>query len=407
MTDAQKILLKQAEEMYKGYVNELADIEYLKLMLNLFADPDIMLNFEEQIIGENGVGRSVFGMFRKFSIQNVMRNVLSLVKNKETDNNGDLPKFKGVIEKLKEVKEKTGFNIEPVDLSQIRINLAKRKSTKYNNSNSVPDFRSRVVRSQSGVSFSRNPIVFKDTILKGIKAGNYNLERHELKINSDNLMRAVYESHVTYNIMIVLDVSNSIKWVIPVLERIIPMMSSRVASIKDRIGLIGFQNDMARVYHYPTHNSRLIIGSINDMKIEGMTPIADGLNLAGQVFTEPRYKAPGFKNMIVLISDCYPEPITGKYENMLDEPSYKAVEQSVKLLDSNKISLMIINPVKPVGKIKWGKKLVEKLQEYDNVKYVELDTKYSTSMFGEDKALIKESEIQKVCDSMLEVKVSL
>ncbi len=111
--------------------------------------------------------------------------------------------------------------------------------------------------------------------------------------------------------------------------------------------------------------------------------------------------------MVVLISDCYPEPITGKYENMLDEPSYKAVEQSVKLLDSNKISLMIINPIKPVGKIQWGKKLVEKLKLYENVKYIELDTKYSSTAFGEEKALIKESELQKVCDSMLEIKITL
>jgi len=128
------------------------------------------------------------------------------------------------------------------------------------------------------------------------------------------------------------------------IEKIIAMLTAQASASKDKMGLIVFQDDRAQIMHYPTINVRHVIGTINTLAPKGKTPLADGIKLAMQTLEQSRFQVTGMSNAIVLLSDCFPEPITGEYEDLIDEPVCQALlHQSEKIAPTN-IKFLIINP---------------------------------------------------------------
>jgi Mg-chelatase subunit ChlD len=110
------------------------------------------------------------------------------------------------------------------------------------------------------------------------------------------------------------------------------------------MGLIVVQGEQARVLHNPTNNYRVVARSLMTIGIGGETPLASGLQKSLDMVALEKFRKPGAKNLVILISDCAPEPLTGKFADILDEPSYQACIAAAKTMKKRKIPLIIINP---------------------------------------------------------------
>jgi len=406
LTEEQIILLKEMIKMFDRYHDSKMSLQYLKGILNLLSNPD-----SEIIIppSERGAGKSLFLFEEKMSVRQIIELILGLVKlrNIKTDPKY-LPKYRTIIKKniLKKEAE-TKFSIDTKDLQKVRMNFAKREKTKHSvrGKNNLSFDKGRIIRFSKERSGN---ISITPTIFNAIQNGNYSLQERKFNIQTKNFLYPKYEESVIYNIMLVLDISKSISWVIPHIEKFISYITSNVSNARDKLGLITFNNDLAQIYHYPTLNVKQVIGTINEMEAKGQTPLGEGLNLALQVFSKDQYKLPGMKNLLILISDCFPEPLEGGHKDLLEEPSYKLVLSASKKIRDEKLGFIIINPAaKDEEKINWGKKLIEKIIDITKAKYIEVHPKTKFNLLKVEKAFIDEEKLTDFFDAINDVKVNL
>lgn len=406
LTEEQIILLKEMIKMFDRYHDSKMSLQYLKGILNLLSNPD-----SEIIIppSERGAGKSLFLFEEKMSVRQIIELILGLVKlrNIKTDPKY-LPKYRTIIKKniLKKEAE-TKFSIDTKDLQKVRMNFAKREKTKHSvrGKNNLSFDKGRIIRFSKERSGN---ISITPTIFNAIQNGNYSLQERKFNIQTKNFLYPKYEESVIYNIMLVLDISKSISWVIPHIEKFISYITSNVSNARDKLGLITFNNDLAQIYHYPTLNVKQVIGTINEMEAKGQTPLGEGLNLALQVFSKDQYKLPGMKNLLILISDCFPEPLEGGHKDLLEEPSYKLVLSASKKIRDEKLGFIIINPAaKDEEKVNWGKKLIEKIIDITKAKYIEVHPKTKFNLLKVEKAFIDEEKLTEFFDAINDVKVNL
>jgi len=187
--------------------------------------------------------------------------------------------------------------------------------------------------------------------LYALESGSFTRVPFKINVKPTHYRYPVYSFKQDFNIMIVLDTSNSVSWVTQVIDKVIALITNSARNSNDKLGLITFNNEKANIIHYPTKNIHQIIGSINNTKTKGLTPLSEGLKKAVNVFTQNRFNLPGMANAIILISDCYPEPLTNKYKDLLDEPVCKEFLFECEKIAENKIKLLIINPILNESKI--------------------------------------------------------
>jgi Mg-chelatase subunit ChlD len=118
------------------------------------------------------------------------------------------------------------------------------------------------------------------------------------------------------------------------------------------LGVIAFQKNSAQIINHPTNNLRVILGNLTRLTPSGFSPLADGLKKALEVFKQEKRRSPNFIPFAVLISDCFPEPLTHKYADLLEEPAYQETLKISKDFRREKIPILVINPAH--GKTKSG-----------------------------------------------------
>jgi len=407
LTEEQVKLLEEMLKMFNKYHDSQKNLQYLKGILNLFSNPDSEILVP---LSKRGIGKSLFMFDEKMSIKQIIKLVVGMVKNREIKTaTKNLPKYRTIIKNklFKQEEEKIKFSIDAKDLQKVRMNFAKRDKTKYSvrGKNNLFSDKGRIIRFSKERSGN---IALTPTIFNAIQNGNYSLKDRKFNIQTKNFLYQKYEENVIYNIMLVLDTSKSISWVIPHIEKFISYITSNVSNSRDKLGLITFNNDLAQIYHYPTLNVKQVIGTINEMEAKGKTPLGEGLNLALQVFSKDQYKLPGMKNLLILISDCFPEPLEGGHKDLLEEPSYKLVLSASKKIRDEKLGFIIINPAaKDEENVSWGKKLIEKIIDITKAKYIEVHPKTKFNLLREEKAFIDEEKLTEFFDAMNDVKVNL
>ena len=408
LTEEQVKLLKEMLKMFGRYHDSKMNLQYLKGILNLLSNPDSEITIP---LSERGIGKSLFMFDEKMSIKGIVRFVIEMVRNcgnvKTATKN--LPKYRTIIKNklFKQEEEKTKFSIDAKDLQKVRMNFAKREKTKHSvhGKNNLSLNKGRIIRFSKERSGN---ISITPTIFNAIQNGNYSLKDRKFNIQTKNFLYPKYEENVIYNIMLVLDTSKSISWVIPHIEKLISYISSNVSNARDKLGLITFNKDLAQIYHYPTLNVKQVIGTINEMEAKGKTPLGEGLNLALQVFSKERYKLPGMKNLLILISDCFPEPLEGGHKDLLEEPSYKLVLSASEKIRDEKLGFIIINPAaKDEEEVSWGKKLIEKIIDITKAKYIEVHPKIKFNLIKGEKAFIDDKKLTELTNIVNEIKMEI
>ncbi len=112
----------------------------------------------------------------------------------------------------------------------------------------------------------------------------------------------------------------------------------------DRVGLVSIQGKQAQIINNPTHNFRVILRHLSELAVDGETPIADGLRKGLEMCRLERFRKPGSRNIVLAISDFYPEPLTHKFKDVFDEPAYKDAIQTASQYRRHKTLLFVLNP---------------------------------------------------------------
>ena len=385
--------LRQLQAMYALYNNENSQITIFGQLYGGKEATDLSF-FDERV------------NFRSF-----IKMMVNLVKSKAQSflANDDKPRYKGILPEDYNAEEGSdNFAVDSSQLQQERIKIKKREI--YRGRKKLDNLtvnKGRIIRYSHE---KKQPVpAIIPTLKAALKAKHYNLKNHTFDLQKSDFRYPEKQQQVRYNIMLVLDSSKSISWVIPHVEKFIPILTSRVTQSKDMLGLICFNNDMARIYHHPTRNVKQVIGTINELEVEGLTPLGKGIELALQTFQMQQFKQAGMKNMILLISDCFPEPIKGGYDDILDEPSYQLVIKNAKQVKDSKTGLLIINPAPITNKNKpnWGQKLAKKIVEITNCRYIEMPPSIRSVSPFKQEFYLKEAQLQNFHEAFSEIKFSL
>ncbi len=166
-------------------------------------------------------------------------------------------------------------------------------------------------------------------------------------------------SKVSMTIVMVIDASSSTRHFLQVLAQAIAIIYRDAYRKKDKIGLIVVKDNEARILIQPTRNYQLVLGRLVKIKASGLTPLASGLEKAFFTLKEAKRREREVLPCVVLVSDCYPEPITHKYKDHFQEPAYQAVIKTARILEREKIPIVVINPYhgEVKGELKSGTKL--------------------------------------------------
>lgn len=380
----------------------------LRYMVWLFGNPDAKMRIIGQLSG--GAKATDMSLFdQEVSTRGFLKALMDRVRCRFNPDVAEenTPKFRGISGKDKPRRDSTRFAIDESSLMQMRIHFAKRETTtRQSAQHSLMPVRGRPIRVTEKQAFGTR-LATVSTLVTALKNGHYSLASHQFNVRNSDFRYPVYSRDVAYNIMLVLDVSSSIQWVLPHVEKIVSLLSANASQSRDKLGLITFQDDVAQVLHYPTMNIKQVIGTINTFEATGLTPLGDGLTLARQVLSKERFCIPGMKNMIMLISDCYPEPIEGGHENLLDEPCYQSVIRAAREIDDQKIRFLVLNPAPPAkeGSNSWGRRLAEEVTTGSSARYVELHPKMVAALLQAPQARFSEVEMEAVMDAVADLKM--
>jgi len=182
------------------------------------------------------------------------------------------------------------------------------------------------------------------TIINSITNGHYNLKTNKFNITNSDMLGWTLQEYESLTLILLVDVSKSTWPFIKTFKEILRSLTGYFSKHNDRVGLISLQGLQAKTYSHPTHNFRVVARGLTRLKFHGETPIADGLYKSLNMARLERSKNPGSKSIVILLSDCYPEPITPGCINIIDDPAYRNSITAAAQYKKAKTLLLIINP---------------------------------------------------------------
>jgi len=271
--------------------------------------------------------------------------------------------FKNNEEKLQNVYE----SLSSESLNQYSLKNQKRENSRQDKNNYQ---NGRVVRYSNN---AKGRIALLPTVINSALKIAKRTTFEALTINTNDYLYPEYEYKQSYNIMLIADLSTSVSNSIPLIRKFVEMITYNSTRMRDKLGLITFQDDLPRLAHHPTLNVKQVIGTLENTSVKGLSPLAEGIKLALSVFKRTQYLKKNQKKIILLISDCYPEPLEKNIRNIMEQPAYlQSILLARKIKESN-ISLMILNPSRRGDSANdWGYKLASKMTEASGGKYFHL-----------------------------------
>jgi len=182
------------------------------------------------------------------------------------------------------------------------------------------------------------------TVLGAVGNGHYHLGSRKFRIEPGDFQGWEKLERQSLTLVLLIDVSKSTYPFISIFTEILNSLTGYFRLHQDRIGLISLSGHQAQVMNHPTHNYRVVTRNLMKLKVEGLTPLADGLFKALAMIRLERYRKPGSVNLAILLSDCYPEPLTHKFRDIFEEPAYRDSLRAAALFHKQKVSLLVINP---------------------------------------------------------------
>lgn len=349
----------------------------------LLSHPDLKnIRFDQDLFSEALSPFNQIFMEPK-SLSEVVSFIKKLVKNRHIEENMKTI-TKGVSKHRKD--ENSTFNVDLKDNELKKVAFKRKKITSLKNRDTDCATGLPIITWTSIKAANEKPHIYQ-TVKAAALDGSFVCNPYHIQISNRHFRYPVFQQKQNFNMMLVLDISNSVKWVLKFMAKIISMLTSDARAAEDKLGLIIFNDDRAQVMHYPTTNIRHVIGTINTLAPSGKTPLADGLKLAMQTLEHSRFQVTGMSNAIVLLSDCFPEPITNEHEDPMDEPVCQQILHVCDKIRDNKFKLLVLNPSLsdlPHYDQQLGFKLGKKAAERADGNFLNLVGHPSGSFFAKD-----------------------
>lgn len=224
------------------------------------------------------------------------------------------------------------------------MNRLKTRTTRGKKRKSVISDRSgrniKTVRFKTG----ENSLAPLQTVVNSLGNGKYSLEQRKFSIVPADFVGWEKLERQSMTLILLVDVSRSTFPFIRIFAEILESLTGYFKLHQDRIGLISLQGMQAKILNHPTHNYRVVTKSLMSLKVQGDSPLADGLQKALAMVRLEKFRKPGSANLVILLSDGYPEPLTGHCPNIFDEPAYRETVRAAALYRKQAVSLLMINP---------------------------------------------------------------
>jgi len=194
----------------------------------------------------------------------------------------------------------------------------------------------------------------------------------KVKLNPSDLRIWVRQGRSSVTLILIADASFSTYHFLPAVSKSLSIVYRDAYRNRDRLGVIAFQKNSAQIMNHPTNNLRVALGNLTRLTPSGFSPLADGLKKALEVFKQEKRRSPNFIPFAILISDCFPEPLTHKYADLLEEPAYQETLKVSKDFRREKIPIVVINPAhgkSKSGEFFGGSKLGMKIAHISDGKY--------------------------------------
>ena len=238
--------------------------------------------------------------------------------------------------------------------------------------------RGRPTSYQKPKAVPKENIAFLPSIIASLANRGKGEGRPEIRLNPSDLRIWVRQGRSSVTLVLIADASFSTYHFLPAVSKSLSIVYRDAYRNRDRLGVIAFQRNSARIMNHPTNNLRVALGNLTRLTPSGFSPLADGLRKALQVFKQEKRRSPNFIPFAVLISDCFPEPLTHKYTDLLEEPAYLDTLKVSKDFRREKIPIVVINPAhgkSKSGELFGGSKLGMKIAHISNGKYYGISEK--------------------------------
>lgn len=198
----------------------------------------------------------------------------------------------------------------------------------------------KIVRFKAG----ENTLAPLQTVVNSLGNGKYSLEKKRFSLGPADFVGWDKLERQSLTLVLLVDVSRSTFPFIRIFAEILDSLTGYFKLHQDRIGLISLQGMQARILNHPTHNYRVVTKSLMGLKVQGDSPLADGLLKALAMVRLERFRKPGSANLVILLSDGYPEPLTAHCPDIFDEPAYRETIRASSIYRRQAVSLLMINP---------------------------------------------------------------
>lgn len=225
-------------------------------------------------------------------------------------------------------------------------------------------------------------IAFLPSIIAGLVSRGKTEGKPKIKLKPSDLKIWIRQGRNSVTLVLIVDASFSTYHFLPAVSRALSIVYRDAYRNRDRLGVIAFQKKSAQIMNHPTNNLRVALGSLASLASSGYTPLADGLRKALQVFKQENRRSPNFIPFAILLSDCFPEPLTHKYADLLEEPVYLEAMKVAKDFRRERIPIVVINPTHwkdKDGTFKSGTRLGMKIAQISNGRYYGISEKETPS----------------------------
>lgn len=166
-----------------------------------------------------------------------------------------------------------------------------------------------------------------------------------VRIKKEDVRESVFTGRTPLTIMLVIDVSLSMKGSIEQVREFIERLEAETRGSKDRTGIIAFKDSGAVEVQAPTTNWNKLYRALGRLKISGLTPLADALKKAMETIRRERMRNADVEALVILISDFSPNiplaqtagPGQAQYTPVQD------LVRAARLLKKQKVQLACVN----------------------------------------------------------------
>jgi Mg-chelatase subunit ChlD len=145
--------------------------------------------------------------------------------------------------------------------------------------------------------------------------------------------------------MLVVDASMSSQAYLQGLGDILNEVFAQFFDPLSRVGLVAITNGGAELVFPPTRNRRRVFGRVKDLVPGGHSPLAEALSVSRRELLKAR-KIEGAKNcFVLLVSDCYPEPIPHGTADIYDSEPYRRARLEAGFLGHSRLPVAILDPM--------------------------------------------------------------